>query len=789
MSQHGARPSRDSTPIDSIVDTNPAIATIQSTIDAATGGTISQRPHEMDRNNPPSSTRGLVVGDVIGHYRIFEQLGSGAMGYIHRARDERLERDVAIKLALESISTDADAILREARSLAALNHPNVVHVYEVGVHQHRPYIVMELLRGETLRTRMDRAAPSLVEALGWACDVLRGLSAAHQAHIMHLDVKPDNVFLTKDGPAKLLDFGVARQKRSGIYQADVIVGTVAYMAPEQLLGDTLDFRADIFAFGTVLYELVTGKHPFMRPKPAATMFALTNGDFFHEGHMTDPDVEAIVRKCMQLEPANRPPSAARVLEELERVLRARTRSGSQPSQAAYVETDHGNVAFQCAGPAGKPRLLVVPGLLSRFDAWTHEPEGASFLRQLTQVGPIILFDHAGLGASERVSEAACPAIDDEVDHIDAVLDAAGATRVVLFALDTGAPLAALYAAVRPERVAGLVIYGGAPTYTDPEARTRLSERTDRWGTDQNAILCAPSHAGDTRILKWIAFWERVTAGRKMARTWINRLTNTDATALLPFITCPTLVLHREGDRFCVPAQSMPFVESIAGVERALLPGADHFVGIGAHDVAAQIVRFVRAHDPAQPDSTSEKGLGTWLLTDSPPHLLPARLRPRFALERDSLLLLRVDRPGAVERTLAHHESTKINGVVTCASSSANPEEIFDELKALLVEKNLAGVTYSPLARAIIDGTLGSLVEEDPDSDWGTVSRDAPPLPKPLSLDAISPASSRVPDAALPSSENTPAPKEIEKNRKIAPLLLIIAIVSALGIAYFVLGMK
>lgn len=302
------------------------------------GESIAERLQKFDpgarSEAAPVENVPLGPGDILGHYRILGRLGSGGMGDIHRALDLQLEREVALKVALEPVASDHDAMLREARALAALNHPNVVTVHEVGVHEGCAYIVMELLRGETLRSRMDRERPSLVEACSWACDVLRGLSAAHSAYIVHLDIKPENVFLTKDGPLKLIDFGVARRKRTGAEEPDGIAGTIAYMAPEQLLGDPIDFRADIFSFGVLLHELVTGRHPFLGPNVGATMHALLQGDFFQDGAAFDPEVEAIVRACMELEPSARPPSCAHVLEDLQRVLRARTHE--HPAQATLV---------------------------------------------------------------------------------------------------------------------------------------------------------------------------------------------------------------------------------------------------------------------------------------------------------------------------------------------------------------------------------------------------------------------------------------------------------------------
>jgi pimeloyl-ACP methyl ester carboxylesterase len=751
---------------------------------------VGAKPHAANAESAPPP-RALAVGDIMGHYRVLGNLGSGGMGYIHRALDLQLEREVAIKVALESVASDADPMLREARALAALNHPNVVTVYEVGVHEGCAYIVMELLRGETLRARLDRARPTFVEALALACDVLRGLSTAHEARIVHLDVKPENVFLTKDGSVKLLDFGIARHKRTGVHERNEIVGTIAYMAPEQLLGDPLDFRADIFAFGILLHELATGQHPFSRANVAATMYALVNGEFFKDGAVADPEVEAIVRACMELEPSSRPPSAAHVLEDLERVLRAR-RQVVTPSGVAYVETEHGNVAFQSLGVARGVDLLVVPGLLSRFDAWSHEPEGAAFLRALTEVGRVILFDHAGCGASDRVADRSLPSPDDEVEHIDAVLDKVSASRVVLFALDTGAPLAALYAATRPERVAGLVLYAGAPRYTDAAAQALLSTRADGWGTEKNVALGAPSFAEEARSIQWISSWERVTASPKTVRAWVTMIGGIDVTAALPFITCPTLVLYREGDRCCAASQSVAFAEGISGAERVALPGADHLACAGPADVAPHVVRFSHACAAAA-RSDEARSLATWIVTDAPADIVPARLRPARALESGVRRIVRVDRPGAAERALrALFDSAGAEGkaVIACSARGTSPEEVLAEAEPLFAKARPGEVVATTVARTIIDGTVGPTLEapQKPDPDIASTSRRAgagaaaveevaPVLEKPPKSEAEPVSAAR---------ESQPEPKEPEKQSRLAILLVGAGLVAAAAISSFAL---
>ena len=205
---------------------------------------------------------------VVGHYRIIEKIGAGAMGEVFRARDDRLGRDVAIKLIKASSSENPDHLRRfelEARAAAALNHPNILAIYDVGLDGTSPYIVSELLEGKTLRQRLAKGPLPSREAIDFALQMAHGLTAAHDRHITHRDLKPENLFITNDGRLKILDFGVAKlqprpdEKRSPenlttVTKHGTMVGTVAYMSPEQLRGRSVDHRSDIFSFGAILFE-------------------------------------------------------------------------------------------------------------------------------------------------------------------------------------------------------------------------------------------------------------------------------------------------------------------------------------------------------------------------------------------------------------------------------------------------------------------------------------------------------------------------------------------------------
>jgi eukaryotic-like serine/threonine-protein kinase len=263
-------------------------------------------------------------GQVIGHYRVIEKIGSGAMGEVFRARDERLGRDVALKLIRPSSNENPDHLRRfelEARAAASLNHPNIVAVYDVGFHEGSPYIVCELLEGQTLRKRLAEGALPVPLALDYSSQIVQGLIAAHDRHIVHRDLKPENLFVTVDGRVKILDFGVAKlqvdsersvEELTTVTRNGSVIGTVAYMSPEQLRGKTVDPRSDIFSMGAILYEMSTGHRAFQGETEVDTMTAvlLEEPPEMDLGRANIPaSFQQIVRHCLEKDPQNRFQSA------------------------------------------------------------------------------------------------------------------------------------------------------------------------------------------------------------------------------------------------------------------------------------------------------------------------------------------------------------------------------------------------------------------------------------------------------------------------------------------------
>src|SRR5262245_2493709 len=264
------------------------------------------------------STEGWSVqpGDRIGAYAVERRLGAGGTGEVWRARDDRLARDVAIKLLLPHPSTSAaervQAFQHEARAAGALNHTNVLTVYDIGEHDGAPYLVTECLDGEPLRARLVSGPLSIDASLDVALQVARGLAAAHVHGIVHRDLKPENVFLARDGRAKILDFGLATlldaTRPTGSSHApfgeparSLFAGTAGYMAPEQIRGEPVDGRADIFALGVMLYEMLAGARPFGADSTLATLDAVLTrqpSDLMEVSPAIPPAVADVVRRCL-----------------------------------------------------------------------------------------------------------------------------------------------------------------------------------------------------------------------------------------------------------------------------------------------------------------------------------------------------------------------------------------------------------------------------------------------------------------------------------------------------------
>src|SRR5215207_521938 len=317
----------------------------------------------------------LAPDTRLGRYEIRSKLGEGGMGEVYRAHDPKLGRDVAVKVLPAAFSADAERLRRfeqEARAAGALNHPNVLAIHDVETHDGAPFVVSELLEGATLREQLRGVPLPRRKALDYAVQIAAGLAAAHERGIVHRDLKPENLFVTTDGRVKILDFGIAKlvepandaealtdlPTRRLNTDPGVMVGTPGYMSPEQVRGGRVDHRSDIFSFGCVLYEMLSGRSAFRKGSTADTISALLNEeppDISESNGAVSPAVERLVRRCLEKNPAARFHSASDLAFALEALSGSDATSGASPAVVAPTP----------GRPKSRERLvlLAVGGLL------------------------------------------------------------------------------------------------------------------------------------------------------------------------------------------------------------------------------------------------------------------------------------------------------------------------------------------------------------------------------------------------------------------------------------------
>ena len=387
--------------------------------DAGTFGEVSPADGEATLADPPPA-RTLEPGARVGPYEVLDLIAAGGMGEVYRARDARLGREVAVKVLPAASLADAGRLRRfhqEARAAGALNHPNILAVYDVGTEGAVPYVVSELLEGETLRERLEReGALSAAETTAIAAQMAAGLAAAHEKGIVHRDLKPANLFLTRDGRVKLLDFGLAKRvdwpgvadHATSPTQPGVLLGTAGYMSPEQARGEPTSTATDVFSFGAVLFEMLSSRRAFEGPSPVETLAAIVGRDVDLSLLPADTPayLEDIARKCLEKDPRQRFASA----RELQQALSERTRAAPAPP------------AVSPAGTAAPASVAVLPFLSLDADrSQEHLCDGLAeeLIHALASVG--------GLKVAARTSSFQFKGRSESVRRIGERL---GVTRVV-----------------------------------------------------------------------------------------------------------------------------------------------------------------------------------------------------------------------------------------------------------------------------------------------------------------------------------------------------------------------
>ncbi len=414
----------------------------------------------------------LTSGTKLGPYEIIAPLGAGGMGEVYRARDSRLGREVAIKILPSSFSRDPNRLRRfeqEARAASALNHPNILAVYDVGMHDGAPYLVTELLEGATLRDRLSSGALPPRRATDCAVQIAKGLAAAHDKGIVHRDLKPENVFVCRDGRAKILDFGLAKLiarepgdatvsdlELDNQTEAGVVMGTAGYMSPEQVRGEKADQRSDIFSFGAVLYETLSGQRAFEGRSSADRASAILKEEPPASGRNIAVGLDRIVRHCLEKDPEQRFQSARDLAFHLE--------SSSSISESGAAAT----VALP------KRRLTGALGGLVALLVLAAVAAGAWWLRGRTEPGAKAvkfqrLTDYVGLEES--------PSFSPDGKAVAFVCDWAETRQIWIRLLAGGPPLQ---------------VTNGSGAHLEP-----------RWSQDSAAIIYfAPPTGGSTQGALW-----------------------------------------------------------------------------------------------------------------------------------------------------------------------------------------------------------------------------------------------------------------------------------------------
>ena len=573
----------------------------------------------------------ISAGDRFQHYRVVDRIGEGGMGVVYRAHDDRLGRDVALKFMTQAPRLDTEhgeRLRREARALAALNHPNILTIHDIGEADGLPFLVFEWVDGGALSDETWRRALSLDEFRQLALPVAEALAAAHEHGIVHRDIKPANVLLTRDGRVKLADFGLAKfsDRHQDLTRTGAAIGTVAYMSPEQAGGGDVGMTSDIYSFGVLAYELLTGERPFKGDSPGAVIGALLAGRHVPVGDQRKglpADLSAVVERCLSHDPRGRFGSGQGLLDALRLALSEDVdRDGSALSDRTDVQprgvpraadqdirfcttSDGVSLAYSAVGSG--PCIVRVLGYFTHLEMEWELPDLRRFWERLAERHTVVRYDGRGMGLSDRFPGD----FTEETRQLDldAVLTAVGVERAALLGISEGGWTAATYALQHPGRISHLVLYGaysrGAqarPGYDPEEDRALVTLIRKGWGRDTPAFRQVFTSQffrpdADPKLIAHFNELQRVSADPETAARYHESLHRRgDGRDLFRQLRIPTLVVHSRDDLAVSSDEGRLLASIIPGAQLVLLPSGTHYFPTDsevATRAAGAIARFLQ----------------------------------------------------------------------------------------------------------------------------------------------------------------------------------------------------
>ena len=541
----------------------------------------------------------IEAGQQLLHYRLLEKIGEGGMGVVWKATDTRLDREVAIKVLRHQLSDGVRArerFEREARTISSLNHPHICTLYDIGCQDEMDFIVMEHLEGEALAERLQEGALPLEQALRHGIEIAEALHEAHKTGMIHRDLKPGNIMLTRQG-AKLMDFGLAKIVRpsteTGARDASVattaeqpltemgtLIGTVPYMSPEQLEGKEADARADIFALGSVVYEMITGQRAFTGASQASLISAIMTAEPPPLSELqpdAPPVLDHLIRRCLAKDPDDRWRSVFDLAHELEWIAESAepkpTRSAiskAQPSTDYRIEyfTSPDGASIAAARGGSGPPLFVIPTMVDTIETSWAVYTAAFGGHEL------ITYDRRGTGLSERGSAPGEP--EPYLQDAQAVVDGFGLEEFDVFGTLLATTEAAWVASRNADRVKHLVLR--APTIgledwaSIPGVRAALATMEHDWEYFTESFGQFIFGWGNPNGPKFAERFRAITS-REELRALLEAFMKLDLASIYAEIQAPTLVEHHPG-YFFPDTYSRHIASMIPDCRMAIFSGAD-----------------------------------------------------------------------------------------------------------------------------------------------------------------------------------------------------------------------